>query len=115
MARADDPVLRAFLRAAAIAFALSGDAVAAIDDAPEGAPRDARTRDTAPTRDSGMADIQLLDAHGRPILRLRAHGPVTLLPQPPGRYTLLIRRDGLTEIRPLNSPHQTLAGLVIAV
>lgn len=113
MARADDPVLRAFLRAAAIAFALSGDAVAAVDDAPESTPRD-RT-DAEQTHDSAMADIKLLDAHGRPVLRLRAHGPVTLLPQPPGRYTLLVRRNGLTEIQPLNSPHQTLAGLLIAV
>lgn len=115
MARTDDPVLRAFLRAAAIAFALSGDAVAAIDDTPERAPRDAQTDDAEHTHNSAMADIKLLDAHGRPILRLRAYGPVTLCPQPPGRYTLLIRRDGLTEIRPLNSPRQTLTGLVIAI
>jgi len=87
--------------------------VAAIDDAPEGAPRDARTRDTEPTRDSGMADIQLLDGQGRPVLRLRAHGPVTLLPQPPGTYTLLVRRSGLTEIHRFERPQHALTGLVI--
>ena len=113
MARADDPVLRAFLRAAAIAFALSGDAVAAIDDAPERAPRD--TTDAEQTHDSAMADIKLLDAHGRPVLRLRAHGPVTLLPQPPGRYTLLVRRDGLTEIRRVQQSQHPLAGVVIGL
>jgi len=113
MVRADDPVLRAFLRAAAIAFALSGDAVAAADDAPETAAGDARTKDAEQSHDHGVADIKLLDAHGRPILRLRAHGAVTLLPQPPGRYTLLVRRDGITEIHRLDRPGQALTNVVV--
>ena len=115
MARRDNPALRAFLRAAAIAFALGGDAAAAISgDAPDGSPRDRLQDETSADTDAAYADIKLLDARGRPRLRLRADGPFTLLPQPPGRYTLLVRRDGLTEIRHIDTGRQPLAALEIA-
>ena len=115
MAQRDDTVLRAFLRAAAIAFALGGDAAAAvIGDAPEGIREQARQDDAEADTGAARTDIQLLDARGRPLLRLRADGPFTLLPQPPGRYTVLVRRDGLTEIRRIDTPLRALAALEIS-
>ncbi len=114
MARHDNPALRAFLRAAAIAFALGGDAAAAVSgDAPDGNLRDTQPDETQASTGATRADVKLLDTRGRPQLRLRADGPLTLLPQPPGSYTLLVRRDGLTEIRRINTPRHPLTALEI--
>ncbi|QID19261.1 hypothetical protein G3580_17535 [Nitrogeniibacter mangrovi] len=111
MAKRLDPALRAFLHAAAIAFALGGDALAAVTgEAPEGRPALSIDDDTADQPEQQSMDVKLLDGRGRPLLRLRADGPCSLLPLPAGRFTLLVRTHGLTRIERVDGPR---AGLEI--
>lgn len=92
----DDAVLRAFLRAAAIAFALGSDAAAAENTAP---PREADRHGppaTARLAHDAAIDIALLDSAGHTVLRLQADGPLSLIPPAGGPYLLRVTRHGVT-------------------
>lgn len=122
--RTRDPILRGFLRAAAIAFALGADSlpVLADDEMPE-APisSSAQTRATGHLREAlrdgqlatasmtlepiwrGVPDpeaqLRLLDARGHKLLQSPVHGRCSFSALPAGPCTLLVKVAGHTTIR----------------
>ncbi|MEZ5628692.1 MAG: hypothetical protein R3E34_14400 [Rhodocyclaceae bacterium] len=99
----DNAVLRAFLRAAAIAFALGSDAAPAASTAPpHEADRHGQTTTTRRAHEAAI-DIALLDTAGHTVLRLQADGPLSLIPPTGGPYLLRVTRQGVTHSQRLGA------------
>jgi hypothetical protein len=91
----DNTVLRAFLRAAAIAFALGNDAMATETADPQGAvSRSKQTTATDQALSTGIK-VTLVSPSGETVLRLHADGPFSLLPPAGGPYLLWVTRHGV--------------------
>ena len=120
--RPRDPVLRNFLHAAAIAFALGADSIPvfADDEMPEPTLNvsAARRGDHQPQQADGQtrtasltvvplwrgvpdpaAQLRLLDTHGHKLLQSAVHGRCSFSALPEGRCTLLVKAAGRTTIR----------------
>lgn len=123
--RTRDPVLRSFLRAAAIAFALGADSIPVLadDEMPEPVVnasahrRAADDRQQSPQTDAQLhtagltlvpvwrgvpdpaAELRLLDARGHKLLQSPVHGRCSFNGLPGGQCTLLIKAAGRTSIR----------------
>lgn len=99
----DNTVVRAFLRAAAVAFALGSDAMATEIGEPV---RESGRHGQAAVATLGLgadADIVLLDSAGRTVLRLHADGPLSLIPPAGGPYLLRVTRQGVVRSRHIDA------------
>ncbi|MCB1952101.1 MAG: hypothetical protein H6944_11575 [Zoogloeaceae bacterium] len=91
----DNTVMRAFLRAAAIAFALGNDAMATDTPDPQRAIGRSKQTTAASQALSTGIKVTLVSPTGQTVLHLHADGPFSLIPPAGGPYLLWVVRDGV--------------------